>query len=317
VRIAVTGGTGFLGRHVVERLADSGHEVVAIGSGHSRHGGPNHAAVRVVATDVTDSAALSHAFAGCEAVVHCAGINRQIGDQTYERVHVQGTASVIEAARRAWVSRVAMVSFLRARPDGPDEYHRSKWAAEELVRTSELTWTVVKCGVIYGLGDHMLDHLSHAFYTFPIFGLVGMRDRPVRPAAVDDVARVLEATALGDPRMANRTLAVLGPEQLLLGQAVRRIAEVVGRRPIFVRVPVVGQLLIARAAELLMRVPLVSIAQVHILAEGIVEPLPFAEQLPVDLLPQTRFDDDAIRAGLPLAGGFSCRDLRFAGASDR
>jgi uncharacterized protein YbjT (DUF2867 family) len=203
-----------------------------------------------------------------------------------------------------------MVSFLRARPDGPDPYHRSKWAAEELLRGSGLAWTVLKCGVIYGRGDHMLDHLSRAFHTVPLFGLVGLRDHPVRPVAVADVARVLEAAANGDTRLADRTVWVLGPDEMMLADAVRRVATVVHRRPVLVRVPVIGQLLIARVAELVMRVPLVSVAQVHILAEGIVDPLPFADSLPDDLQPSTRFDDEAIRAGLPRAGGFGMRDLR-------
>ena len=309
MKIAITGGTGFVGRHLAERMVAGGHEVVSIGSGRPRSS-VAPAAIGVVAADITDGAALTGAFAGCDAVVHCAGINRQIGDQTYERIHVQGTAAVVDAARSAGVTRLVMVSFLRARPDGPDAYHRSKWAAEEIVRNSGLTWTVLKCGVIYGRGDHMLDHLSRALQTFPVFGLVGLRDRPVRPVAVTDVARVLEAAAVGAPRLENRTLAVLGPDEMLLGEAVRRVAVVVGRKPAFVRVPIVGQLLIAHAAEFVMRVPLVSIAQVHILSEGIVEPLPSADALPDDLRPATPFDDESIDAGLPLAGGFGLRDLR-------
>ena len=179
MRIAITGGTGFVGSHLDARLRAAGHETVVV----SRRTGSG--------LDSTGTAELAAAFRGCEAVVHCAGINRELGAQTYEAVHVRGTAAVIEAARAAGVPRIVMLSFLRARPDGPTTYHRSKWAAEELVRASGLTYTILKAGVIYGRGDHMLDHLSHAFHTFPVFGLVGLRDRPVRPVAVDDVARIL------------------------------------------------------------------------------------------------------------------------------
>ena len=149
-----------------------------------------------------------------------------------------------------------MLSFLRARPDGPTTYHRSKWQAEELVRRSGLTHTILKAGVIHGRGDHMLDHLSHAFHTFPVFGLVGLRERPVRPVAVDDVVGLLSAAALGDARLADRTIAVLGPESMPLGEAVRRVARVTGRRPLFVRLPVTVHLGIAAVAEATMRIPL-------------------------------------------------------------
>jgi uncharacterized protein YbjT (DUF2867 family) len=299
MRIAITGGTGFVGGRLAERLRAAGHEPVLV----SRRTGAS-------LTDGVD--VLAAAFDGCDAIVHCAGINREIGDQTYEAVHVRGTQVAVDAARAAGIPRVVMLSFLRARPDGPTTYHRSKWAAEEIVRASGLTYTILKAGVIHGRGDHMLDHLSHAFHTFPIFGLVGMRERPVRPVAVDDVARILEAAALGDPRLADRTVEVLGPDSMPLGVAVRRVARVTGRRPAFIRLPIAAHLMIAHLAEATMRVPLISIAQVRILEEGVVEALPFADQPPADLMPTTPFSDAVISAGLPEPGGFGCADLRWA-----
>jgi uncharacterized protein YbjT (DUF2867 family) len=301
MRIAITGGTGFVGSHLAERLRAGGHETVVM----SRRTG--------LGLDSTGTADLAAAFRACDAVVHCAGINRELGAQTYEAVHVRGTAAVIDAAAAAaGVARVVMLSFLRARPDGPTTYHRSKWAAEELVRGSGLTYTIFKAGVIHGRGDHMLDHLSHAFHTFPVFALVGLGDRPVRPVAVDDVARILEAAAMGDARLADATIAVLGPETMPLGEAVRRVAHATGRRPLVVRLPIAAHLVIARLAEWTMRAPLISTAQVHILAEGVVEPLPFAAAPPRDLAPETPFDLEVIRHGLPEPGGFGLADLRCA-----
>lgn len=164
MRIAITGGTGFVGSHLADRLEGDGHETVVI-SRRTGHG-----------LGTTSAADLTEAFRGCGAVVHCAGINRELGAQTYDAVHVKGSAAVIRAARQAGVPRIVMLSFLRARPDGPTAYHRSKWAAEEIIRASGLTYTILKAGVIHGRGDHMLDHLSHALHTFPVFALVGLRD---------------------------------------------------------------------------------------------------------------------------------------------
>ncbi|HET9519622.1 MAG TPA: NAD(P)H-binding protein [Candidatus Limnocylindrales bacterium] len=289
MRIAVTGGTGFVGRHLAARLRSDGHEVVALGRGRD----------------------LAAAFAGCEAVVHCAGINREIGSQTYDAVHVAGTRATVDAARRANVTRIVMLSFLRARPGCGSAYHESKWAAEEIVRGSGLSWTILKAGVIYGRGDHMLDHLSRAFHTFPVFGLVGLGRRPMRPVAVDDVAQVLAVAATGDPRLAQRTFAIVGPDELDISEAVRIVAGVVGKRPVFVPLPIIAHEVVAALAERTMTVPLVSRAQVRILAEGLVEPLPAADVLPVDLWPRTPFGEESIRAGLPDPGGFGRRDLRW------
>jgi uncharacterized protein YbjT (DUF2867 family) len=99
----------------------------------------------------------------------------------------------MEAARIAGVGKVALLSFLRARANCGSGYHESKWAAEEILRESGLDYTILKAGVIYGRGDHMLDHLSHALFTLPVFATVGLRDRAVRPLAVEDLVKALEA----------------------------------------------------------------------------------------------------------------------------
>lgn len=186
MRVAITGGTGFVGRHLARELVSRGHEVALIARGEraGNRGEIDSSNVRFFRSDLSDVAELARAFSACGAVAHCASINREIGVQTYTRVHVQGTRHVVEAARRAGVSKIALLSFLRARPNCGSGYHESKWAAEEIVRQSGLDYTILKAGVIYGRGDHMLDHLSHALYTFPAFATVGFEDKPVRPLAV-------------------------------------------------------------------------------------------------------------------------------------
>ena len=299
MRIAITGGDGFVGGALASRLRDGGHDVVVL----SRRSGTD-----LATATITD---LATELSGCDAVVLTAGINRELGTQTYERVHVDGTRRIVAAAERAGVRRLVLVSFLRARPDGPTDYHRSKWAAERIVRASPVHHTILKPGVIYGRGDHLLDHLSRAFRTFPVFGLVGGPERHVRPVAVDDVARMLAAAALGDDRLRDRTVAVLGPDELTLETAICRVATATERRPRFVRLPVAVHRIIARLAEAIMVVPLVSQAQVEILAEGVVEVAPFGDEPPVDLVPRTPFDEPSILAGLPAPNGFGRRDLRW------
>lgn len=298
-RIAITGGNGFVGGHLAERLRAAGDEVVVLS--------------RATGFDLArpDVPALTKALQGATAVVHTAGINREIGTQTYDAVHIRGTQALVEAARAAGVERISLVSFLRARPDGPAAYHRSKWAAESIVRESGIPYTILKSSMIYGRGDHMLDHLSRALFTFPLFSPVGLTERPLRPVAVDDVARILEAAAHGDPRLIGQVIAVLGPDTLLLSEVVRRVARIVGRRPRFLPLPVVAHVAMAHIWEATMRVPLLAVAQVHILAEGAMEPAPNASPPPDDLAPQTPFDDATIRAGLPGPGRFALRDLRW------
>ena len=311
MKIAITGGTGFVGRNIAQVLAQEGHEVVLLARGLDRTAPEicqlTHATF--VPDDLSDAARLAKAFAGCQAAVHCAGINRETGRQTFQRVHVDGTRNVIAAAQTAGVRKVALISFLRARPNCGSAYHESKWVAEEIVRNSGLDYTVFKCGVMYGRGDHMLDHLSHAFYTFPLFAFVGFTDKPIRPSAVEDVARLVAHSATGDV-LPRKTVAVVGPEELTLRQAVRRVAGVVGKRPLMFPLPLWFHYLLGWCVERIMTVPLVSMAQVRILSEGVAEPAQPCEILPPELAPQTPFSPEQIRKGLPPAGPFGRGDIR-------
>ena len=315
MRVAITGGTGFVGRHLARNLVAKGHEVVLIARGKDTRDDSilKLRGARFFGSDLSDVRELTQAFTGCDAVAHCAGINREIGMQTYQRVHIEGTKNVVEAARRAGVGKIVLLSFLRARPNCGSAYHESKWAAEEIVRGSDLDYTIFKAGVIYGRGDHMLDHLSHALYTFPIFGLVGLKEKPMRPLAVEDLVTAIIAS-FQNGRLSNKTAGITGPEEIMLSEAVRRVSEVIHRNPLYLPMPIAVQKVIAGAAERTMKIPLLSLAQLRILSEGIVEALPACDALPVDLIPATRFTAEQIQKGLPEPGPFGLRDLRCAKA---
>lgn len=291
LRIAITGGTGFVGRNLAERFEDP----VII----SRRTG--------VATD--DVEGLTRAFEGCDAVAHCAGINREIDEQTYERVHVRGTEAVIEAAKIAGVKKIVMLSFLRARPDCGSPYHESKWAAEEALRASGLDYTILKAGMIYGLGDHLIDHTTRTVKTLPLFATVGLRERTVRPVPVEELVDVMEAALRG--RLERKTVEVVGAEELKLSKVVRRVADLLDRPIGIVPAPVWALYAVGQLTEWAMKVPLVAKAQVRMLAEGVSHGVLGAERLPDDLRPKKMLTKSQIRAAIPDEGPFGLKDLRF------
>jgi uncharacterized protein YbjT (DUF2867 family) len=305
MKIAITGGTGLIGSALGRLLISEGHTVVSIARGSD---GRQRNVAGFVQAEITDEQALAAAFAGCDAVAHCAGVNRERPGGTYMDVHVRGTEAMVRAARAARVGRVVLVSFLRARPNCGSPYHESKWEAEEIVRRSGLPYVILKCGIVYGRGDHLLDHLSHMLHTLPLFAPVGFRGNPVAPAAVEEVARILAAASI-EGRLDGQTFAVAGPERLDLSEVVRRVGRAVHRRVLIVPMPVWFHRALASVLERCMKVPLISKAQVRILAEGAADPLPADSKLPPDLRPVRSFTEIQIRGGLPQPGPFHRSDL--------
>ncbi|MFC7214088.1 NAD-dependent epimerase/dehydratase family protein [Saliphagus sp. GCM10025334] len=314
MRIAITGGTGFVGSHLVRRLGDDGHDLVLIARGLDERNVDllERENVEFVPAAVTDERTLREAFVDCEAVVHLAGINHERGAQTYEAVHVDGTRNVVEAATDADVSTLVLTSYLRARPDCGWRYHESKWAVERIVRRSGLEYTVVKPGVVYGPGDRMLWGIARSLATVPVFPRVGLGERRIRPVAIEDLVDVLAASIVED-RLSETTVAVAGPKELTVAELVKRVGDAIGRNPIVVPAPVRAHLASAWAQERILETPVVTTAGVRMLAEEATEPAPEAvcDPLPEALEPTRPCSRRRIEAGLPQLEPFGVGDLRW------
>ena len=299
MKVAITGGTGFIGRHLARDLISRGHEVIVIARGqYTRNQQPIEGAT-FFALDANDTDRLAQAFEGCDAVVHCAGTSVEDSKQTFYRLHVEGTRSAVTASERARVKKFVLVSYLNVRPNVQSEYHKTKWQGEEIVRASKLNFTILKAGLVYGAGDHLLHNLSNLFRKIPVFAAVGLREKSVRLVAVEDLVDVIRA-GLEEDRFSRQTVAVLGPEEFPFSQAARRIARAMGK-PFLVVLPfpVFFHRILAFISERLMPKPLITKSQVQMLADGISQPTRESIPLPEELKPKTRFTEEQIQKGLP------------------
>src|SRR5947207_9553861 len=142
-RIFVTGGSGFVGSAVIERLLARDFGVHALVNRRLPLIDPR---VRTITGNLFDSDALERGMKGCHAVIHLVGIIQEKPGHgvTFERIHYQGTVSAVDSAKRAGVKRFLQMSALGVRPNAISEYHRSKFRAEQYLRASGLDWTIFR-----------------------------------------------------------------------------------------------------------------------------------------------------------------------------
>jgi uncharacterized protein YbjT (DUF2867 family)/membrane protease YdiL (CAAX protease family) len=268
--VAVIGGTGFLGRHVVEELEKTGHSV------------------RVFSRRIGFDALRPdpEALRGVDAVVNLAGIKREDGRQTFQAVHVDLVRNLIGAMKVAGVRRLIHISVVVARAAPGLPYHDSKWKGEEVVRASDLDWTILRPGVIYGDGDDMLTHLALMIRTAPIFPIVGDGASPMRPVDARDVAAAV-VSALHRP-VARKTYEIVGPDRLTLRDVVKRVAEAMELPLSIWSTPVALMRLPVRIMEATMQHPLSTRAQLSMLVEGLDgDPAPSKRDLDITTSPFT------------------------------
>jgi len=229
LKVLVTGGTGFVGTYVVNRLLHAGHEVAVLTRSPERTRNRYNRPVETVAGNVLDPASLVHAAGGRDAVVHLVGVIAEKGAQTFDRMHREATENVLAAADAAGVRRYLHMSAMGTSEDSPSQYGRTKAAGEKAVRASGLDWTVFRPSIIFGPGDGFVSLLAPIVRHNPGFiPVIGPGTTRFQPVSARDVARVF-AQALEKPGAVGKVFEVGGPEVFTLDEIYREIAAAVGK----------------------------------------------------------------------------------------
>lgn len=268
MRVLVTGGSGFVGRYVVRELLARGHEVrclVRPGSEGKLAAGEG---VEVSAGNVLHPEEVARAAQGCKAAVHLVGIIREFPGRgvTFEKVHVQATANVVNAAREAGAKRFLHMSALGARPEPADPYHVTNFRAEELVQQSGIPYTIFRPSVIYGPEDQSINLFIKQIKTLRVVPVIGDGLYQMQPVSVETVAKAF-ALALELPQTENRTYEVGGPEPLTFNAIIDTLAEVLGRKVVKVHIMVWSMRLMAGLCGRFPWFPLTT-GQIRMLLEG-------------------------------------------------
>jgi len=238
-RVFVTGGTGFVGRAVVRALLSGGHHIRILAR--------NPCALRKINPFASGSIELWHgdilkpstiegAMNQIDAVVHLVGIISEVGNVTFENLHSRATKTMTKIARDAGIRRFIHMSALGTRPGAVSHYHQTKWAAEEVVRTSGLDYTIFRPSLVYGPEDHFVNLFAQIIRRSPFVPLLGRPTALFQPVPVDCVARAFER-ALAAQTSTGQVYDLCGPERLTLEAMMKQIIATMGRRRILVRIP--------------------------------------------------------------------------------
>ena len=237
MRVLITGATGFVGRAVCEAVFREGHSVRRMARGsRSQSLEAQNDGIDWVRGSVLCPNDLRQGMQGCDAVIHLVGIIGEIGDQTFERVHQEGTRRVLEAALTSGVRRIVHMSALGTRPEAASRYHQTKWAAEEAVRSSGLDWTVFRPSLIYGPGDGFVNLFAGMSRWSPVLPVIGRGTSLLQPVSVDCVARAF-ARALDSKAAVHQTYDLCGPDRLNLPQVLKTLLRITRRRRVILRIP--------------------------------------------------------------------------------
>jgi uncharacterized protein YbjT (DUF2867 family) len=241
-RIVVLGGSGFVGRHVVARLATAGHRVVVPAR---RRESAKHLillpTVDVVEEDVNDPKALARVLEGADTVVNLVAILNEAGRTTFASVHVDLVRSLVDACHGARVPRLLHMSALGADPAGPSQYLKTKAAGEAIVTASGLRWTIFRPSVIFGRDDAFLNLFAQLSKSLPVVVLAAPGAR-FQPVYVEDVAHCI-VQSVDDELTVHARYDLCGPKIYTLRQLVAYAGEVSGAvRPIVPLGPAMSRL---------------------------------------------------------------------------
>lgn len=239
-RVTILGGSGFIGRYVVKRLAATGAVVVVVNrqasaAGFLRPMG-DVGQIALIDADFTDEARLAAAVAGSDAVVCSAGILFERGRQRFDAVHHRGPALLARLAKAAGAKRFIHISSIGADPSSTSAYARSKAAGEAAVRAAFPEATILRPSIVFGPEDDFFNRFAALTRFSPVLPLIGGGHTKFQPVYVGDVGDAVMA-ALARREAAGLAFELGGPRVYSFRALMELLLREIGRRRLLVNLP--------------------------------------------------------------------------------
>lgn len=231
--VTIFGGSGFIGRYVVKRLAARGARVrVAVRDVEGAKFLKPMGAVGQIApfaVNIGDAASVRAAISGADAVVNAVGVLYEGGRQSFRRAHVDGPRMIAEAATAAGVGRLVHISAIGADAASDSRYAQSKAMGEAAVREAFPDATVLRPSVVFGAEDDFFNRFAAMARLAPALPLIDGGATKFQPVFVGDVADAVVA-ALDEEEAAGKTYELGGPEVMTFREVMEFILAETGRK---------------------------------------------------------------------------------------
>ncbi|HSK39968.1 MAG TPA: complex I NDUFA9 subunit family protein [Arenibaculum sp.] len=236
----VFGGSGFIGRHFVQRLAKTG-TIIRVATRHPSRAGflrPMGSVGQIVpiAVDVQDDASAAAAVRDADLVINLIGILHESGRHTFQAVHAEAPGRIARAAKAAGAVRMVQVSAIGADAASQSRYARTKAAGEQAVLEAFPEATILRPSVIFGPEDSFFNRFAAMARALPFLPLFGGGHTRFQPVYVGDVADALMAV-LNDPASRGKTYELGGPHVYTFREMLELVLRETGRRRRLVDVP--------------------------------------------------------------------------------
>jgi len=262
-RVSIIGGSGFVGRAIVQQAVAAGHQVRVA----CRH--PERArdllveGATLVKTDVVDGSGIVEAVRGADTVIYLVGLLFEKGKQNFASAHVEGVARVLGACKQAGVKQYLHMSALGAGKVAGSDYAETKATAEEMVADSGLNYTTFRPSVIYGAGDNFFNQFKSMSAMLPVLPVISGATR-FQPVWVEDVARAFVGS-IANKHVSSQSYELAGPKIYTLKGLLELLMGELDRAPVMIDLPDFAAKLMALFSTVL-PTPLITLDQLKLLA---------------------------------------------------